>query len=251
MDKFTVPTTIDTMHTWLKSNWSRWSEYEGLYPVSQLPSSCPWQFDPTLEIDQIIELIFQPIKSNLPQTVQTIRERCQSIFALLYQDKWYLLYVVKIVLRDDSFSFKILGGGQPTTSPQLRKEVIELGWTVPNELRLFYQVHNGLGDFSLPWQIAVWDTVLPDWQLRVLGEHSDKEAVTEYDPNDLLEFFPDGGGNGQYFYRAGDSMGDLWTVDWDHETTEISKPERFWDFVDRELSKVDEVRYNSNGQLKE
>lgn len=224
------------MHIWLKDNWPEWFEYEGLYSLFELPPSCPWQFEPGLDIHQIIELIFQPIQANLPKTVQRVKDRCQNIFALLHHDKWYLLYVLKIILRDDNFRVKILGGGQLTTTPQLRTAITQLGWVVPQELKLFYRVHNGFGNFSLPWQIAVWDTVLPDWKLSVLREYFEEE-VTTYNPNDLLEFFPDGAGNGQFFYRRNDTEV-LWTVDWDHETREINKPERFWDFVDRKLSKV-------------
>ena len=160
MNEFADPTNITAIHIWLKNNSPEWMEYEGIYPLSEIPPSCPWQFEPNIEIGQIIDIVFRPIKTNLSKTVQMLKERCQSVFALLYQDEWYLLYVLQITSGNNNSSVKILGGGKAATTPQLSVEVSKLGWTVPNELKLFYQVHNGLGDFSFPWRVAVWDTIL-------------------------------------------------------------------------------------------
>ncbi len=240
MDEFTIPQTKVEVDTWLKSEWPEWVDYEGLvYPISGFPPSCPWQFDANLTIDQIISEQFRPLEAVLPKTIQTLKTRCQSIFALQHQNRWYLLYILKIVLKNDNLSLKRFGGGEPTRTPQMRTEVSQLGWTVPNELKLLYQVHNGFGTFDLPE--FIWDVVLPDRQLNVLSERFDEPDLVEYIPEDLLEFFPDGAGNGQYFYRKEGDI--LYTVDWDHETDEISKPEPFWEFVNRKLSKVDETKY--------
>lgn len=249
MDKFIIPVTVDEMNVWLKDNWPDGIEFNGVYSLSKLPSLCPWQFEPNSAIDQIIDSVFQPITEYLPKTIRILRERCQNIFALLYQNEWYLLYVLKMILRNDKLGVKIVGGGSPTTTPQLRTEVSEAGWVVPNELKLFYQVHNGFGQFNLPWEVSVWDTILPDRMLRVLGEILNTGDVVGYIPKDLLEFFTDGAGNAQCFYRGGSDNSGLSTVDWDHETREMSNPERFWDFVDRQLSQVDEPKYGSSGQL--
>jgi hypothetical protein len=140
MSELTPKTDIDGMRQWLKGNGF---DYQGLYPLYHLPPTCPWQFEPNLGIDQIVDFIFHPLKASLPKTIEILKERCHNILALHYQEKWYLLYALKIILRNDE----------------------------------------------------------------------DKP--------------------------------DLWTVDWDHETGEITKKERFWDFVDRKLSKVDETRYDN------
>ena len=63
-------------------------------------------------------------------------------------------------------------------------------------------------------------------------------ALTDYKFDDLLEFFPDGAGNAQCFLRVGTDIDA--TVDWDHETWEISEGMSFYDFVDERLSQIDE-----------
>lgn len=241
MNEYEIPNSIDKMQNWLTYHEF---EFDGLYRLYECPKTCPWQFITNIDISQSIDIIFDLIKDHLPKTSKMLKERCKNIFALLYQNEWYLLYVIEIILEDDKISYKIIGGGQPTLTSQLQDETNNLGWTIPADLQLFYQVHNGFGDFDALWS---WDAVLPDQRLTALSKYIDKDDVEGYDPKDLLAFFPDGLGNGQHFYRGQDST--LQTVDWDHETRKISNVEPFWDFVDRKLSKVDEDRYDSTGRL--
>lgn len=52
---------------------------------------------------------------------------------------------------------------------------------------------------------------------------------------DLLEVSRDGAGNSQCFLRNEPDDDDPLTVDWDHETREISGEEPFFEFLDESL----------------
>ena len=83
----------------------------------------------------------------------------------------------------------------------------------------------------------MYDAVLPDGKLDTLSSffvRGDKPELP-YNTDDLLFFFPDGAGNGRFFYRQRET--DTRIVDWDHETRELTPEISFWEFVDSRLSK--------------
>jgi len=57
----------------------------------------------------------------------------------------------------------------------------------------------------------------------------------DYAFQDLLEFLPDGAGNCRALHRHSRDDADPLTVDWDHETWEISGEIRFFEFADDAL----------------
>jgi hypothetical protein len=61
-----------------------------------------------------------------------------------------------------------------------------------------------------------------------------------YQPTDLLMFFTDSAGNGQCFHRRSRLDPEPMTVDWDHETRELSAEEAFFSFINCRLSEIDE-----------
>jgi hypothetical protein len=241
-----VPKSFDEMRAWLDE---REFVYEGAYSLDEPPEECPWQFAQPTEVSQIIGALFSPLEKNLPRTIAMLKERCVAMFAVQEDNWWYLLYVIRIELNDGKIGFTIFRGGEPINNPQLREEVRALGWDTPPELVELYRVHNGFGTKDFP--NSFWNCVLSDNKLTVLSEYFSHppnylQGTFDYDLNDLLEFFPDGAGNGQFFYRKkGEPM---LSVDWDHETRELSKPEEFWGFIDRMLSSVDEDRYDWLGR---
>ena len=159
---------------------------------------------------------------------------------LLDNDKWYLIYQLR---HDDQKAGRFFIGGAPQNQPQLTSELRSKNWIIPNDLVTFYKIHNGFGllwPFDMFWNS---DCVLPDhklWSLsKVLSSVSGVDV--DYNTKDLLEFFPDGSGNGQYFYRSEIGKDVDLTVDWDHETRELSKEQVFWQFLDDRLSNLIEL----------
>lgn len=78
-------------------------------------------------------------------------------------------------------------------------------------------------------------------ELRVLGEMmvpivtEQDDVPDDFDYDDLLGFFPDGAGNGQFVHRA---LGLDITRDWDHETRELGQPQTFHAFWTERLPRV-------------
>jgi hypothetical protein len=219
------------IHKALKRN--TW--YEGIYELfeqGRFPIDCPWQFNDEVNPSYIVQTTFRPILTRMPRTLRTLLERCRRVFALKESDRWFLIYVGEP--KKPFFC-----GGQPTLSPKMPHEVVSDGWHLPSDLRLFYSAHNGFGPLMYLDTIWTYESVLPDRRLSTLdmlfGRTSDTEFL--FDSKCLLEFFPDGSGNGQYFYRQPDEKQSNRTVDWDHEDRSISREREFWDFVDERLSK--------------
>jgi hypothetical protein len=64
----------------------------------------------------------------------------------------------------------------------------------------------------------------------------ERNVKLDYKFSDLLAYYPDGAGNAQCFYRGDGNENE--TVDWDHETWEISRSseeEGFFEFIDESL----------------
>lgn len=83
----------------------------------------------------------------------------------------------------------------------------------------------GVRFMSIKHQLQTELDQLPDFMCQ--------PRVYMFDPLDLLEFAPDGAGNGLYFYRG--LLNGL-IVDWDHETREVVYQRQFWELVDDCLS---------------
>ena len=83
----------------------------------------------------------------------------------------------------------------------------------------------------------MFDAVLPDRKLDTLSSFFARDDKPElpYNTDDLLLFFPDGAGNGRFFYRQREASTHI--VDWDHETRKLTPEVSFWEFVDNWLSK--------------
>jgi hypothetical protein len=109
-------------------------------------------------------------------------------------------------------------------------------WEIPAALKLFYQIHDGFGE--------IYDgmSILNSRALKVMAEEMNPVSKDEnnfpegYKFEDLLDFFPDGAGNSQCFYRKAKGL----TVDWDHETWELGEKIDFFTFINRQMSVLDE-----------
>ncbi|MEM7115489.1 MAG: SMI1/KNR4 family protein [Chloroflexota bacterium] len=208
-----------------------------LYTLEEMPDVCPWAVYRGEPIERVIDQMFAPLAERLTLILHLLKTRCSQITVLLDNQKWYLIYVLQ---SGEGEKESYLCGGSPVNLPTLPDSVREAGWTLPKQLAELYAIHNG---FGMLWPLDLFwnsDCVLPSNHLRVLAQifSADMPKSIDYDPNHLLEFFSDGGGNGQYFYRFDQNDSECSTVDWDHETRELSHPADFWSFVDTRLGEL-------------
>lgn len=209
------------------------------YPLGQFPAECPWYALNTVSRQDFIGNNFAPLRSRLPRLIKAMQERILYIYAEQLDDTWQLHYMLRIQLFDNRPYYRVYTGGKPMRDFVPNSALEAYAWELPADLAAFYAVHNGFGE--------VYDAefVVSYEKLRVMAETMDEiveeqgfEQPIDYSFSDLLEFFPDGGGNAQCFYReAGKLIG---TVDWDHETWEISEPQPFFEFIDSRIGGLDE-----------
>jgi hypothetical protein len=194
----------------------------------------PWSVTSFEDARVVVRDVFSSLRADLPYFVDVLEDRVLWVFAGRIAATPTLAYVTDRVLYDGRRYFEVLFGGAPTTTPRLSDRAESLGWVVPRSLRSLCAVHDGLRST---------DRGLSQCRELVdLGEIMDPIAAeqqyvpTGYRFQDLLEFFPDGSGNGQSFHRRHRDDDDPPTVDWDHETREISDESSFFEFTDQALA---------------
>lgn len=204
--------------------------------LGELPNDCPWTNLNDKTIEGFITQNFKPISKKIPTLISTLKERCKFIFAEKKENTWYLHYLLDMKLYDDRDYFKIYTGGTPLLNAEPNKNLKTFNWSVPNDLKTFYKVHNGFGE--------IYDAyfVMANEDIKVMAEMMNpicKEQNVQpegYSFNDLLEFYPDGAGNAQCFYKNNGNS----TVDWDHEVWEISGEIGFFEFINERMAEIDE-----------
>lgn len=215
------------------------------YQLGEFPKECPWTEFNKKSIKEFIESNFKPISEKVPSLITTLKNRCSFIYAEKKENTWHLHYLLKKKLNDGRDYFLVYTGGKPLLNPKPNKSLKYYKWDIPKDLKLFYKIHNGFA--RLEYGIA--EGVLDNESIYILAKYMNKVSEEDnikpegYVFEDLLEFFPDGGGNAQCFYKNNSNV----TVFWDHETWEISGetsqiPEEieFYKFIDKKLSQIDE-----------
>jgi hypothetical protein len=229
----------DGVRLWLLADDVR---FELLCRPGEVPADagCPWELPVGIEPAAVVDRCFGPLVDRLPATFAALREECRLTLALRQQGRWRLLYVLPHTLHDGLPYWQFVGGGPPLADPQLLKTVRDLGWRMPRPLREFYAVHDGFGQGY--YDDHLWSHILvPCSRLHLLSDWVDTLGKgADYDGHDLLEFFPDGTGNGQSFRRRTPEDDDPPTFDWDHETWQLSGPTDFFDFLDERLIQLNE-----------
>ena len=206
--------------------------------LGNFPSDCPWAASNHKTMEEVIGSNFLKVKNKLPNLISSIKERCKFIFAEKKKDVWNLHYFMDSKLYDERDYYRIYTGGMPVVDSKENSNLLKYGWTLPKDLKEFYSIHNGFGE--------IYDAgfVLSNEEIQVMGEMMNPISKEEnvkpegYSFDNLLEFFPDGAGNTQCFFK--DKTGNNITVDWDHETWEISVEENFYEFLDDRLAEIDE-----------
>ena len=214
------------------------SHSDEIYQLGRIPSDCVWEDLNSCTLNEAIDSVFSSIKNKVPNLIISMKERVRFIYATKSNSTWELNYFLDMKLYDGREYFVIYTGGMPSSVPQENDSLLKFGWTIPEVLKEFYSIHNGFG--------AKGDSkaILSSHHISVMGElmnsiaEEQNETPEGYKFNDLLEFFPDGCGNAQCFLK--EDVTGACTVDWDHETWEISEKENFYDFIDSRMSELDE-----------
>jgi hypothetical protein len=215
--------------------------FELLCAPGEVPAGagCPWDLPAGIEPDAVVERVFGPLADRMPMTFDALRDECILTLALRQEGTWRLLYVLPYEQRGGDPYWQFIGGGPPLVNADLLKTVRDLGWRMPRPLREFYAVHDGFGyghyDNPLGWS----QILKPCAELHLLSDWVDTLAHgADYDSHDLLGFYQDGAGNGQYFRHRTPEDDDPPTFDWDHETWELSGQVDFFVFLDEELVRL-------------
>lgn len=210
-----------------------------LFPLGEFPEDCPWFDLNDKNTTGFIKTVFKPLKSKLPEMVETMKDRSLFIFAEQTQGRWTVNYVLDIELEDGRSYFRVYSGDAPCSTVEQNESLERYNWRVPDSLAEFYAVHDGFGDSDAHY-------ILSSNDLRVLAEVMDpvcKEQdiyPEDYKFSNLLEFCSDGEGNAQCFFRKSIKETDPVTVDWDHENWDLSYEMNFFEFIDECFSTVDE-----------
>jgi len=228
---------------------SRWrDESIAVRDLDSLPTGHAWREFIGIDPGEAVRQGFASMASHAPEWIATFAQAVRAIYTLEAAGEQYLVYACDMTEGYGAQSrpvLSVLVGAPPLDSAQLAAVderltdyVRKAGWKVPLELRELYAIHHGLG------RLASWGfrydnagSIYPVEQLSLLGEIMNSIAEEQnfqpdgYCFDDLLTFFEDGAGNGQNFLRReGNVVG---TVDWDHETREISyAPTSFWSFLE-------------------
>ncbi|PID47057.1 MAG: hypothetical protein CR967_05760 [Proteobacteria bacterium] len=141
-------------------------------------------------------------------------------------------------LYDDRDYFRIYTGGSPLLNAKPNENLKRFNWNVPDDLKTFYKIHNGFGEVAT----IIDNLLLANEYIEVMAEqmnpvckkHNIKPKGYSFD--ELLEFFPNGCGNAQCFYKNNGNS----TVDWDHDDWELLEEIGFFEFIDEKMSKIDE-----------
>jgi hypothetical protein len=218
-------------------------DHDAVYPLAAVPAGlgCPWSCAPDASTAVTVARILAPLAQHLPSALKRLRRHTRHLVALRRATEWFVLYVVPFTLHDGRPYFRLLVGGPPLPDAQRASVERTLGWRIPEPLRAFYAVHDGFGEIgailgSLPRTglVRAQDLARLDHILDDFGE------PLPYDPADLLEFYPDGMGNGLSFHRRSRTDPDPPVVDRDHETGELVECKSFFTSLDKTLVRLDE-----------
>lgn len=198
----------------------------------------PWSFIDTLNLENAIDAIWK----NYPVPfVNTFKKHCTEIFVVQKKEKWFLLYAYKGLTLDKKPSYDFLAGQAPETKPTLAEELINLGWKMPTDLQQLYSIHHGFGDINSVLRSDNAFAIVPaekldPWMNELEEVARENEWEVNYHFYDLLPFLGDGAGNYQCFYKTEPTeTGSYYTVDWDHETKEISGRKTLAEFMEYEF----------------
>lgn len=199
---------------------------------TEVPEACPWYHLHELPRDEAIRKVWEnwPIKFT-----KSLAEYCLDLFVIFENNTWFLVYPYLAKNYDDARYYAFFAGSQPNPGAALPKALTEAGWKMPQDLKKLYAVHGRFGHAKSVLTGDRSDNIIPaeklETSLTFLEEYV-KEWEADYSFYDLLPFYEDSCGNSQNFFKTEWEVDSYATVDWDHETKEISGYNYLSEFID-------------------
>lgn len=199
---------------------------------TEVPEACPWYHLHELPRDEAIRKVWEnwPIKFT-----KSLVEYCLDLFVIFENNTWFLVYPYLAKNYDDARYYGFFAGSQPNPGSELPKALVESGWKMPQDLKKLYAVHGHFGHAKSVLTGDHSDNIVPveklDTSLSFLEEYV-KEWEVDYSFYDLLTFYEDSCGNSQNFFKTQWEVDSYATVDWDHETKEVSGYNYLSEFID-------------------
>lgn len=199
---------------------------------TEVPENCPWYHIHELPRNEAIRKVWEnwPIKF-----VKSLEEYCVDLFVIFENNTWFLIYPYLAKNYDDARYYEFFGGSQPNPDAQLPKALIEADWKMPEDLKKLYSIHGRFGNAKSVLTGDRSDNIIPADKLETsltFLEQYVEEWEADYSFFDLLPFHEDSGGNSQNFLKTEWDVDSYATVDWDHETKEISGYSYLSEFID-------------------
>jgi hypothetical protein len=193
-------------------------EGETITGAGEKRAGCPWG----PHEGPLAALVKQSFGDSLAGTMSALAERCVAVYRVKNHGQWSQLYVV-----EDQGRHRIYAGGPPNSAPVVSAEFRGSRWEIPYLLKTFYRSHDGFG--ALDNANAFWyeDAILPSAALAPLTRYMSPREEIDYDPEDCLLFYPDGGGSGYCFRRSGKQDGQPGLVFWSCRDQELSEAPAF------------------------
>jgi len=202
----------------------------GIGRGADIPADCPWK---PVDGKTSIKEIFCTLGDQAGPTVRLLEKYCIGTYPFRWDEQWRLLYVLDVAEANPDRKVLLLCGDPPLRRASPSPIMSTYNWEVPPDLKAFYAVHGGFGDYEDDYQLALSPSILPPDRLDVMADAVPPGTPgIYYDTRDLLLFSPDGAGGGQCFRRTKKGSAYSYeTVGWDHEGGVLSlQPAPFWAF---------------------
>lgn len=200
--------------------------------ISEVPESCPWYHVRDLPLNEAILEIWEPFLIGM---ADDLADHAKDLFVILEEKQWHLVYPYLAKDYTGRKYYEFMGGRQPAPDAMLPKALLDAGWKMPEDLRDLYKVHGTFGAIEAVLRNDDTDAISSAEKLEASLSFLEKyveEWKVGYSFFDLVPFCEDGAGNSQNFYKA-DPVGNSYiTVDWDHETKEVSSGVMLEEFMD-------------------
>lgn len=198
---------------------------------SEVPESCPWHYLHELPQNEAIRKTWKNFSIDFVDLLET---HTLELFSIFEEGNWYLVYAYQVKDYADNIFYEFLGGREPNPDAKLPKDLMKAGWKMPQDLKELYSVHANFGDLKSALRDdnshCISSAEKLETSLTFLEEYVE-EWEADYSFFDLLPFWEDGAGNCQNFYKKEPIDNSYSTVDWDHETKEISGSSTLAEFI--------------------
>nr|WP_294860794.1 hypothetical protein [uncultured Fluviicola sp.] len=201
-----------------------------------IPKDCPWHELRELQISDFIQKVWAAFPISF---VEVLKEYTKDLFVIFEDKKWYMVYAYQGKDYNNNSYYDFLGGCQPEQNAGLPKALLDTGWKMPKDLQELYSVHSIFGDLKSVLKNAITDCIPNASSLETSLTFLEEYVVAwevDYTFFDLLPFCEDGAGNSQNFYKAEPTENSYATVDWDHETKEISGASTLAEFMEHQFA---------------